>query len=348
MKFYCIRGHANKFFTSYLTERKQFTIINGEKSDTRSIACGVPQGSVLGPILFLLYINDLCNAVGPDTTRLFADDAGLFTHGKNIKLLTEESIIIYKRLFKWCLCNRLTINYSQTCFMIFHSKRKPIPCNISEIKVNDITISRVNVTKYLGLYIDEHLTWDHHITHLCNSLTKFFGIFKKIQNSSTKELSRQLYYAFIHSRINYGIQVYGSCALRLRSKIQILSNKLLKYLLRLPQRTPTNELHKDMKILKIDDLITINILAFVKKCLFDDCPELFKSYFRYQSHNYDTRDPKLFVKRSKTQLGSNSLKIKGASLWNNIENEIKSKCHLKSFKKCLTLHFISKYRTVDN
>ena len=161
-------------------------------------------------------------------------------------------------------------------------------------------------------------------------------------------MSRQLYFAFIHSRINYGIQIYGSCTSKLRSKIQIVSNKLLKYLLKLPQRTPTNQLHKDPNILKIDYLIDINILCFVKKCMFDDCPELFKTYFRYQLHSYYTRDPKLYVKPSKTQMGSNSLKIKGASLWNNLETEIKSKCRLKSFKKCLTLRCISRYQTIDN
>ena len=100
LSHYGIRGHANKFFQSYLTHRKQFTYINNEKSDIREISCGVPQGSVLGPILFLIYVNDLCHAVGNNIARLFADDTGLFTHGKKLDELIIDSVVMYKRLFK--------------------------------------------------------------------------------------------------------------------------------------------------------------------------------------------------------------------------------------------------------
>ena len=123
---YGIRGHANTFFRSYLTGRKQFTIVNSEKSNTRSIDCGVPQGSVLGPILFLIYINDICNAVGDNISRLFADDTGLFTHDKNLDSLINVSKEKYKILFDWCLDNRLTINYSKTSFIIFRTRIKEL------------------------------------------------------------------------------------------------------------------------------------------------------------------------------------------------------------------------------
>ena len=227
--------------------------------------------------------------------------------------------------------------------MIFHSRKKKPPDELNKIIVDDITISRVHVTKYLGLHIDELLSWNQHVNQLCKSLTKFFGIFKKLRDSITKRIARQLYFSFIFSRINYGIQVYGSCTAKLMSRIQILSNKLLKYLLKLDRRTPTNDLHKDLKILKVEDLYSVNILAFVKKCLFKECPELFKDYFVYQNHNHDTRDPKLRVPINKIGIGASSLKIKGASLWNNLKTEIKNKAALKSFKKIVTLHFVSRY-----
>ena len=133
------------------------------------------------------------------------------------------------------------------------------------------------------------------------------------------------------------------CSKSKKNKIQTLSNKLLKYLLRLDQRTPTDVLHKDLDILKLDDMIKLEILNFVKKCLFENCPDLFKNYFRYQNHTYTIRDPKLYVNPSKTNMGSHSLKIKGASLWNSLSSEIKSKAHLKSFKKVLKTHYLSMY-----
>ena len=343
LSHYGIRGHANKFFESYLTQRKQYTYINNEKSSIMGINCGVPQGSVLGPVLFLIYINDLCWAVGNDSARLFADDTGIFTHGKNLDVLMQDSIIIYKRLFNWCLYNRLTINYKKTCFVLFRTKNKKLPNHLQNIKIDDIVINRVTVTKYLGIYMDEHLTWETHITHLCKSLMKYFGIFKKLKDSITKDIARKLYYAFIYSRIDYGIQIYGSCNKSLLSKIQILSNKLLKFLLKLHPRTPTNVLHNDLNILKVCDIFEVNILMFVRNCLYGKCPSIFHNYFTYQQHNYPSRQPKLYIHRHRTNLAASSLKIKGATLWNNLDTKTKDKAALISFKRILKSYHLSRY-----
>lgn len=341
---YGIRGHANNFFESYLSNRKQYTYINNENSSMMEIKCGVPQGSVLGPVLFLIYINDICHAVGDESARLFADDTGIFTHGKILEPLIQNSIITYRRLFCWCLDNRLTINCSKTCFIVFRTKNKRVPNDLQHIKIDDIVIDRVNVTKYLGLYLDEYLTWDVHVTKLCKSLMRYFGIFKNLRDSITNSVARQLYHAFIYSRIDYGVQVYGSCSNKLLSKIQILSNKLLKFLLKRHPRTPTNHLYNELKILKVTDIFEVNVLAFVKKCLYGQCPTIFQNYYTYQQHNYPSREPKLYIHRHRTNLAANSLKIKGASLWNNLDTEIKGKAALKSFKRILKVHYLSKYR----
>jgi len=147
LNHYGIRGHANRFFRSYLSNRKQYTFVNGEHSSIMTVECGVPQGSVLGPILFLLYINDLCQAVGPEIARLFADDTGLFTSNSNFQNLISESKDIYRKLFKWCLSNKLTINDSKTCFILFHTKNKPVPKDFSAIQIDDIIIKRMDNTK---------------------------------------------------------------------------------------------------------------------------------------------------------------------------------------------------------
>ena len=99
-----------------------------------AVECGVPQGSVLGPILL-------------DIVRLFADDTGLFTSNANLQNLVSESKVIYRKLFKWCLANKLTINDSKTCFILFHTKNKPEPNHFSDIQIDDIIIKRVDMTK---------------------------------------------------------------------------------------------------------------------------------------------------------------------------------------------------------
>ena len=285
----------------------------------------------------------MCNAIGGNISRLFADDTGLFTHGKNIDELINASKEKYRLLFKWCLDNRLTINYSKTCFIVFHTRNKKIPHNLKEIKIDDVTITRVKETKYLGLHYDEHLTWNEHVTYLCQKLVKFFGIFKKIRQCITLKIARQLYFSFIYSRINYGLQIYGSCSKALMSKIQTLSNRLLKFLLKLDIRTPTIVLHKKLNVLKITDNFEVNMLNFVRDCLYGDCPDLFKNYFVFSNHGHSVRIPKLYVHPHRTVFASLSVKIKGAQLWNNLPMHIKAKSNLKSFKKIVRCYYSSRY-----
>ena len=115
-------------------------------------------------------------------------------------------------------------------------------------------IERVDNFKYLGIYLDEILHWNKHVEYVCNSLIKLFGIFNHIKCKVNLKLSRQLYYAFIYSKIKYGMEVYGSCSSTNIGKIQTMQNKLMKLLLRLRRMTPTNELHMYLNILKVSDI----------------------------------------------------------------------------------------------
>ena len=181
--------------------------------------------------------------------------------------------------------------------------------------------------------MDEHLTWNKHVTSLTSSLVKFFGIFKKLRDSISRKLAIKLYYSFLYSRINYGIQVYGTCSATLLKKVQTISNKLLKYLLKMHYRTPTVELHKELKILLVKDIREVNTLSFVRNCLFNKCPAIFKNYYEFQQHSYHVRAKKLKIAKCNTNLGSSSIKLKGASLWNVLDKTVKDKAVYNNFKK---------------
>ena len=118
---YGIRGHANMFFRSYLTNRRQYTLVNGVKSDFEYVKCGVPQGSVLGPLFFLLYINDIYRAIGCNAVRLFADDASLIIGNRDLQLAKEKTNEMFTKLYRWCLANKLSINKDKTNFVLFHN-----------------------------------------------------------------------------------------------------------------------------------------------------------------------------------------------------------------------------------
>ena len=344
LECYGIRGHANLFFRSYLTNRRQFTVANGVQSDIGIVKCGVPQGSVLGPLFFLLYINDIYRAVGCNAARLFADDTSLLSSGRNLHDAINQAKEFFHKLYDWCLANKLSINSDKTNFVLFHMKNKPVPKNFGNIQTEHMTIRRVKTVNYLGLVIDENLYWNAHVDYVCASLVKYFGIFNHIKSFITSRIARQLYFAFINSRINYGIEVYGHCANEYLSKLQILQNKLLKLLLKLDRRTSTNQLHRDLSLLKVSDIHDVNMLCFVNNCRATRCPETFCNYYQVRRTERELRNnDHLDVPRARTEMGLSSCNIKGAKLWNKHFTTVNSYLYKKCFKAKVTKYFIEKY-----
>ena len=249
------------FFRSYLTNRTQYTYINGEKSDISRITCGVPQGSVLGPLFFVLYINDLYRSVDNVITRLFADDTSLVMYDNDLNRLINHVSLTFQKLSRWCIENKLTISMEKTNFVLFHTPNKPLVRNVREIATKNMVINRVDAVKYIGVTIDEKLTWNAHVEYVCNSLIKFFGIFKQLRHKVITNIVRQLYHAFIYSKIKYGLEVYGNTSSRNISKLQVMQNKLLKYVMRFDIRTETNLLHTTLDIMKVEDIHENNVLT---------------------------------------------------------------------------------------
>ena len=343
MNNYGIRGHANNFFGSYLSNRKQYMSVNGTESKLSSINCGVPQGSVLGPILFLLYINDIYRALKDCKINLFADDTCVFVSDPSMKDLMTKSKNQLSNLYKWCVSNKLTMNSTKTCYIIFHTKNKRKYLNITKMETTDICIERVFSVKYLGVILDSLLTWKDHINYVCGKLLKYFGIFNHIKTFVSKSIARQLYFAFVYSTISYGIEVYGSCCQTLLTKVQVIQNRLLKLLLRMDRMSSTNFVHKYLHLLKVKDIYSINILCFTNNCMLGQCPGIFQDYFKLREQIYEFRQVSLYIPRFRTEQGSLRADIQGAKLWNNLTDEIKKYRYQLNFRKHLAKHLINGY-----
>ena len=164
-----------------------------------AVTCGVLQGSVLGPLFFALYINDIYESVGMDYVWLFTDDTALYMWHKNLTTLVEEIKLKFYHLYMWCVSNKLIINRDKTNFVLFHTVNKPIQTNFLTIQTEFMSIDRVPFFKYLGVTLDETFTWNNHIDDVGKSLVKYFGNFNPIKNKVTSQLSRELYFAFIYS-----------------------------------------------------------------------------------------------------------------------------------------------------
>ena len=184
-------------------------------------------------MLFLLYINDIKHAIGCDNVKLFADDTFLFTNDRNIYAAEEKASNLFEKNSRWCVANQLSINSEKTNFVLFHTMNKPSPKHFDCIQTTFLTINSVKFVQYLGLMIDENLYWHMHAECVYKSLVKYFGIFNHVKTIIFKKIARQLYFAFIHSRIKYGIKVFGDCANEYLQKLQVMQKKTSKIIVKI-------------------------------------------------------------------------------------------------------------------
>ena len=243
------------------------------------------------------------------------------------------------------ISSKLSLSWEKTNFIIFHSAHKKVD-GINELLVYDFKINRVSEVVYLGMHIDQNLKWDKHISYICNNLSKKFHMFYTIRNLLTDQLKKQLYYSLVHSRILYGIEVYGSCSSTLLNKVQTMQNKLLKVLYNLPFRTDTNDMHAKLKLLKVKDIYNVNVLNFVYESVNKCSIVQFQNYFRYHNtlHRHNTRNENnLYPNRIRTKYGETTLHYAGTKLWNSLENEIQNSKSIHIFKKSIKNKFINAY-----
>ena len=208
LEHYGVRGCALEWFRSYLSDRKQYVSVNGSNSDVLSITCGVPQGSVLGPLLFLIYINDLPNASKKFTFYLFADDTNIYYECNDLPNLIKVVNKELRSVKKWLDANKLSLNIDKTNYIIFHSTSVKVPSD-SDIKIGKKHIKRVTFVTFLGLLLDEHLSWRYHLSELSKKLARTCGMFFRIRNLLPLDVLLCLYNALFLSFLQYGLVVWG-------------------------------------------------------------------------------------------------------------------------------------------
>ena len=330
--------------------QQQYTFINDCRSNTSTVNCGVPQGSILGPLLFILYINDIYRALQFPETKiiLFADDTALLLRHEDPVSLKQSAEKELNNVYKWFLVNRLSLSLNKSNCILFHGKNRNPMSQIKGLCIDTEVIPRVTHYKYIGLLLDERLTWDYHINHLCQQLTKYFTIFYNIRYFIDNRLIRVIYYAYIYSNIKYGIELYGSAKTSKLDKVQTLQNKLLKTIMNKPFTYSTDQLHKDLIILKINDIYKFTILQFVHKCVHSTQITKFNTYYKTSDvdHDYQTRTKHhLHTQRYRTELGKSTVHNQGATLWNSIPVEIKDIEIYDQFKNKLKDFILNQYDT---
>ena len=197
---YGIRVVADQWFSSYLSNRYQSVILNGEISARKPITCGVPQGSILGPLLFLIYINDMYLSVQSSMVYHFADDTNLMCSSKSLKKLRIALNKDLSLLYEWLCANRLSVNTGKTEFIVFRPPRHNLDIRLT-LKFNKIKLFESSKIKYLGLILDNKLNWKPHITELRKKLGRAVGMLYKIRALCPKSVVRSLYFSLFNSHL---------------------------------------------------------------------------------------------------------------------------------------------------
>ena len=271
LQHYGIRGKTLKWLKSYLHERKQYVSINGTNSSSRSITYGIPQGSILGPLLFIIYINDIPEVDKLAKFILYADDANIIVTGNNMLEIEEKIAQLNIKLVRWVNSNGLMLNLKKTHFMIF--SRQKIEQN-PIIKINNFPIKRVHEARFLGVIVDDKLTWSAHIRALKSKMSRYIGIMYKIKSKIPVNIRLQIYHSFVQSHLNFCSLVWGFSN---RSNIEMLF-RMQKKAMRAVMPGYVNYFYKDgqlptatkqwfnqYSVLTIHGIIANNTLNFMHK-----------------------------------------------------------------------------------
>lgn len=277
---YGIRGTAFNLLKSYLSERNQFVKIEDISSTSKPVHYGVPQGTVLGPILFSVYINSLLMLQSKGTIVSFADDTAILYKSETWEQLKEIAEGDLKMISQWFNANILTLNHEKTKYLPFAPYVKGLP-NLGSLDIgNGLSINEAKSVKYLGIHIDKHLRWDIHITSLVTKIRSLIPKFKFLKDYLTTNELKMMYSALVQSHLEYGIIAWGGVSDYHLNNLNVTQKWILKIIFNKEYTYPSDNLFRLSDVLDIRQSFCVAMLLFQFKN---------KALINYNAHVYDTR-----------------------------------------------------------
>ena len=242
MEIYGVTGNALNLMKSYLTDRKQICQLNGVSSTENQIGCGIPQGSILGPLFFLLYINDLPECLRQTTPRLFADDTNLTATGKTVEEVERAMNGDLECVKNWLLANKLSLNVAKTEFLLIgsHYNIRTITAQ-PNIGIGHNSLKQVTHSKVLGVEIDQFLSWDKHVDSIAKKLTSGIGAIRRIREFVDSETLVAIHNAIVQPHFNYCSEVWDTLGEGLSKRLQKLQNRAARIITHMNNETPHQE-----------------------------------------------------------------------------------------------------------
>ena len=342
LNFYGIRGIVNEWFSDYLSDRSHVTEIEGAKSTPAKVIMGVPQGSVLGPILFLLFVNDLPNFSDILTSILFADDANIYIQGPD----PSELIIIANselfNLYKWCIANRISMNSLKTLFLLFGNvPPKSLPVLTIKSGISYEVIKRAKNVKFLGIFYEENMSFKAHINHLVQRLSRTSSLIYQLKEFLPSFVLKTIYNAHVASLLNYCNVIWSGASETTLLPLIRLTKRIIRNITHSHFLAHTKPLFREAGILNLDLLRQYNLaLYFVKYKLYNE-----DNLQRH--HTYNTRFKSVLrIPEYHTRLYRQSFLCKGVDIFNEIIDskivDFKTIYTLPTLKKRLKKYLLSK------
>ena len=344
LKAYGVDEMACSWFKSYLTGRLQRTCVNSILSNTSCVTCGVPQGSILGPLLFIVYINDLPNCVQSCRVAMYADDTIVYFSHRSIQTIQETLQNDCTRLMHWFVANKLSLNPLKCKSMLVGSHKSKATDQQLQLILDDTELEQVGTFKYLGVVIDKALLWNDHFLHVNKKLSQIIGIMKCLRPYLNRQALLTIYTSLFLPHIQYCSTVWdqgGKGAIDKLQRLQYRAGRVIlgcdhytsrETVLNLLGWTPVAQHHRRAKA------------VFMFKALNGMFPPHISHLFTTSAdtHSHHTRHSTqggLQLPRTRLQYKKKSLSFSGAALWNSLPAHLRTASSISTFKTIYTTEY---------
>lgn len=343
LQIYNFDDNTMCWFRSYLTERQQCVQFKGKTSETREVTHGVPQGSILGPLMFIIFMNDLPLCVDSELD-MYADDSTLHAAAKTLEELEEILSKDMASVQQWCRENRMVANTDKTKSMLITTQQRQARLPRSDLNVvfNDVTLENVEKEKLLGVTVDKHLTWRHHVDRTAGKVSKSIALLRRIKKYLSRDVRLTYYNSFIQPHLDYCSTIWGLSTHVPR--LQTLQKMAVRVIMDVPRLTHSAPLFSECKIMPFQNRVKFRSVTLVKKSLLKLTPSYMTSMFQYVSDvsvkvTRSSQSDLLYVPRCDLCVSRRTLRYNGAKLYNTLDKTNHECKALGEFKSNVYKHF---------
>lgn len=333
-------GNTLNWFSSYLLDRKQKVSVNTALSQHETILNGVPQGSILGPLLFLLFINDLPLYTGNVFTDLYADDTTLYCTGNSLAFIQHKLQVALDNLEKWCKSNGMVINISKTKIMLITTKQKRahLDNDLLHLTYNSAVLSNTSCDKILGVHIDNNLTWSTHIENISKKITSNIWLLSRIKDYLTEKHRVQFYKSYIQPHIDYCNIIWGSTHQSNLDRLYKLQKRACRIIKNYSEQNICQSM-KELKIQNVYERVFLRKAKFMYKVANSITPSYINDMFQPRADVEDVpflrsvASTNFIPPRPNRELFKQSMTYSGTLIWNSIPVAVKNSGTIDSFHR---------------